>query len=202
MPSETPRFNYKSEHGDNLCNKHYIQLVRKGKILENTRLDEQQIEIKNNHAEIILIDTYANEVGRALIDIEDINKVKKYKWYLDAHGYVMHKGCNLRLKLHEYIFGKKKGYIIDHINRTKSDCRKLNLRFVTHSQNNMNRDIQSNNTSGVTGVYFRKDRNKWMTNIQVNNSVIFLGNFDNYDDAVKARQNAEEKYFGEYRRKE
>ena len=57
----------------------------------------------------------------------------------------------------------------------------------------------SNNTSGITGVYWKKDRNKWGARIVVNGKCIYLGYFANKEDAIKIRKEAEIKYFGEYR---
>ena len=62
----------------------------------------------------------------------------------------------------------------------------------------MNVGIKRNNTSGVTGVSWDKAENKWKAQIGINNKMIHLGRFDNFDEAVKARQEAEQKYFGEY----
>ena len=36
--------------------------------------------------------------------------------------------------------------------------------------------------------------------IQAKGKMVHLGYYKNYDDAVKAREDAEKKYFGEYRR--
>lgn len=52
------------------------------------------------------------------------------------------------------------GLEVDHINHVRNDNRLVNLRFVTRSENMRNRSISSNNTTGVTGVYFLKDRKK------------------------------------------
>ena len=62
----------------------------------------------------------------------------------------------------------------------------------------MNRRLQSNNTSGYTGVSFDKKTNKWMARI----NKVTLGYFENIEDAIKARKEAEIKYFGEFRYKE
>ena len=62
----------------------------------------------------------------------------------------------------------------------------------------MNIDIKSNNTSGVTGVYWHKRHESWVARIGVKNKSIYLGDFSNFDDAVKARHNAEKIYFGEF----
>lgn len=56
--------------------------------------------------------------------------------------------------------------------------------------------IRKDNPSGVVGVKYRKDRNKWTSFIYVNNEYIGLYYGDSYDDAVNARIEAELKYYG------
>lgn len=97
--------------------------------------------------------------------------------------------------MHQLISGKK---YQDHINGNKMDDRKDNLRDATHSQNNMNKGIQKNNTSGTTGVVFDKRRNKWCAQIKINKKNIRLGYYIDKNNAIKARKEAEEKYFGEF----
>ena len=75
---------------------------------------------------------------------------------------------------------------------------KENLRKCSTTQNRMNSNTRSNNTSGCTGVYWNKRKNRWASNIGVHNKDIFLGYYKNFEDAVKARKEAEEKYFGEF----
>lgn len=58
------------------------------------------------------------------------------------------------------------------------------------------RKIRKDNTSGHTGV--QRYRNKWRANITFQKETHHLGLFDTYDDAVKARIEAEEKYFGTF----
>lgn len=87
---------------------------------------------------------------------------------------------------------------VDHISHETTNNTRNNLRIVTNTENTMNRNINSNNTSGATGVNFEKSSGKWVARIQVNGKRIRLGAFDNLDKAIKARKEAEEKYFGEY----
>lgn len=86
----------------------------------------------------------------------------------------------------------------DHKNANKHDNRKENLRDATHSQNNMNRGVQSNSTSGITGVRWDKRQQKWTAKIKINKRTISLGSYVLKEDAIKARKEAEEKYFGEF----
>ena len=59
-----------------------------------------------------------------------------------------------------------------------------------------NATLNRNNTSGYRGVSYRKDRCKYRAYIKFQGRDIFLGNFDDIDDAIKARQEAEKEYFG------
>lgn len=43
-----------------------------------------------------------------------------------------------------------------------------------------------------------KRRNKWHSYITINKKTISLGNYDKFENAVKARKDAEKIYFGEY----
>lgn len=76
------------------------------------------------------------------------------------------------------------------------DHRKTNLRFVTEQENVHNHSLFSNNTSGFTGVYWREKRGKWEVGIMIDNQPIYLGFFNNQFDAIRARLQAELKYFG------
>ena len=87
---------------------------------------------------------------------------------------------------------------VDHINHNVKDNRKSNLRIVTISQNAINKKIVSNNTSGVTGICWNKNSCCWQAYITLNYKTKHLGCFKNKEDAIKARKDAEEKYFGEY----
>ena len=87
---------------------------------------------------------------------------------------------------------------VDHINRNKYDNRKLNLRFCSHCENMCNVDIKSNNTSGTKGVSLDKRTGKWHAYITKDKQQYYVGVFENKEDAIKARENAELNLFGEF----
>lgn len=94
-----------------------------------------------------------------------------------------------------YHYGYFPEHGLDHINRIKTDNRIVNLREATQSCNMKNSGIQSNNTSGIKGVYWRKDAHKWLASIQdKNHKLIYLGIFSSKLDAAKARHTAEIKH--------
>ena len=80
---------------------------------------------------------------------------------------------------------------IDHINHDRGDNRIGNLRLTIQRVNGKNRSKSIANTSGVTGVYWRKDSKQWRALIYVDGVNINLGNFVEFHEAVNARKNAE-----------
>lgn len=146
-----------------------------------------------------VIGTTTNTHNEFYIDVDDVDKVKKYSWYENDEGYLISRINNKLVRMHRLIMDvKDKKMIVYHINHNTLDNRKVNLRIASRSQNNMNKIRQSNNTSGVTGVTWDNKRKKWRAYIKVNSSQNELGYYDNFNDAVNARKNAEDKYFGEY----
>lgn len=143
-----------------------------------------------------------------IFDLEDYDKIKQFTWHLSGREYI---GTTINyesnsnkpketLMIHRLIMGVQdiswKECVVDHINGNVYDNRKCNLRVVSQFQNSMNQKKSKNNTSGNTGVSKYKD--KWGASIKVNSQKIFLGLYEKYEDAVKTRKEAEEKYFGEY----
>ena len=90
-----------------------------------------------------------------------------------------------------FMIGEWPNNEIDHINGNPLDNRWENLREVSKIENFKNQKIYKNNVSGVTGVSWNKYFNKWIVIISVNKKPINLGYFDNFEDAVKVRKNAE-----------
>ena len=182
-----------------MCEKHYRQFMKHGKCLDNnnrTKFDKNEIIKYDDYAEIIIYNDKNKEVARAMIDLDDVDKVKSYRWGLITLNYVRNTKIGL---LHRFIMNCPDDMMVDHINHNPLDNRKSNLRIVTNQQNSMNKGLQSNNTSGYPGVYWSKTENKWYARIKVNGEIIYLGYFGNKEAAIEARKQAEIEYFGEYR---
>lgn len=91
-----------------------------------------------------------------------------------------------------------KGKEIDHITGVRDDNRWCNLRLADRCQNNMNMGLSKANKSGVRGVSWCSEKNKWDVRIRANKKLILLGRFAVFEDAVKARQEAERQHHGEF----
>ena len=119
----------------------------------------------------------------------------------DSKGYRKIRFKGIGIACHRLVWFIETGYlpsIIDHINGNRSDNRIQNLRPCTTSENMMNSNISSRNTSGFKGVNQRKGRTLWDASIRIDGKLIILGSFKNKEDAILARKSGEEKYFGEF----
>jgi len=138
------------------------------------------------------------ENARTKIDIDDIEKIKQYKWYLSSNGYAITKIKGNNITIHQILFENK----MDHINRDPLDNRRSNLRKCTQQQNLRNTKLSNSNTTGIKGVYLHNPyKNKWYARVEVNQKHIYLGLFQNKRDAAIARLKGERKYFGEFQNK-
>ena len=178
----------KIHYGLGYCRNHYEQFRRHGKILKRTMRDKNEIIIKKNHAEIVLYNRGCKEIGRTLIDIKDVAKVKKYKWCIGSKGYAINR--NQKLLLHKLILPSLNNEEIDHINHITLDNRKSNLRKCTRSENQMNRKI--------CGYSYHKHIKLWYVRISVNRRTYHIGYFKKESEAKKARKLAEKKFFKEF----
>lgn len=68
---------------------------------------------------------------------------------------------------------------IDHINGIRTDNRIENLRDVTNAQNAQNKTkaLSFNKSSGLLGVTWSKNANKWAAHIALNKKAFHLGYF-------------------------
>lgn len=180
------------------CIRHYRQMVDYGKILERTINDPNHFWFENNICYIQIYNNKNMPKCVVMIDREDYEKVKDFKWKQD-HG---NRGV---------ISNNKVGYLsrlitsttdpkieVDHKNHNILDNRKENLRPCTRSQNQANQLKHKNNTSGYKGVCWSSNYNKWAVMINHNKERVHLGYFINKEDAARAYNEAAIKYHGEF----
>ena len=84
------------------------------------------------------------------------------------------------------IFDTSKNNCIDHINHTRDDNTRDNLRIATYQQNNFNR-------SNVKGYSWYTQKNKWKASIKLNRKTIHLGYYNKEEDARAAYLEAKER---------
>lgn len=139
-------------------------------------------------------------------DLEDYDKIKEYGWnyhkdYITSHNIPKNPLFDMdNILIHRFIMNcTDKNKEVDHINHDTFDNRKVNLRIVNKNENMQNKIIQKNNKSGFKGVSLAsKKYGGWVANIGFKGKQIYLGNFKNKEDAIKARKEAEELYHGKF----
>lgn len=141
---------------------------------------------------------YCSNTGNPFyFDMQDFESIRWLTWFehVDNTGYhsLVTKQNNYHIKM-SHILGYKH---YDHIDRNPLNNRRHNFREATFADNARNRTIQKNNTSNIIGVNFSKD-GAWIARIQVDGERKYLGSFSDKNEAIKARLNAEVKYYGKF----
>jgi hypothetical protein len=138
----------------------------------------------------------------ALVDDEDYEKLNQYSWYAEKGRYTYYAARTDKLKkkirIHRFIMNPTSNLQIDHINGNGLDNRKENLRICTHQQNQYNKKLSKNNSSGIKGVHWDKSRNKWRAKIKINNKEKYLGRFKDRIEAKEVYTKFAKQYFGEF----
>lgn len=108
--------------------------------------------------------------------------------YILGEKYLVHK------LIWFYITGEYPDHIVDHIDRNSLNNKWDNLRKSDKINNARNTNLYKTNTSGVMGVNFCNTHNKWKVRLRANGKRLSFGYYENLDEAVIARYNAERKY--------
>jgi hypothetical protein len=141
----------------------------------------------------------------AIVDDADFEHLNQWKWHAERHKKTIYaRRCNAksesprRLSMHREVLGAPVGIGIDHKDGNGLNNQRSNLRPATDAENNRNRAIQRNNTSGYVGVVWHKGHNRWRAKIKVDGKNIHITENADIMKAVRARDTAAIKYFGEF----
>lgn len=187
--------------GSPYCRKHYMQMKRGG-VKDRTTRDPNELIDMGSCIKIVLY----NRLGLKIDDfgIIDDDCVKLIQGKKVGYGkFGDKKYCYINIKgkpilLHRYIWEELKGKIpqgkvVDHINGNGLDCRISNLRLASSLENSYNLG-KENKYTGVNP--YGKD--KFSARIMHDRKDYNLGVYPSVQDALKARIEAERKYFGDF----
>ena len=136
---------------------------------------------------------YNSETGVLVwkVDRNGTKGIKSIAGNLKPDGYIQVMVDGKNYKVHRliwlYIYGYFPEHGVDHINRNPGDNRIENLREASNQCNLRNTGNFITNTSGVKGVCWDKQHQKWHVYIRINGKLKNLDYHKNFDDAVCAR---------------
>jgi hypothetical protein len=144
--------------------------------------------------------------GKVVIVDDDMYEyLSQWSWYWTGH-YAARGERSGRLQklflMHRVVLQAPEGTQVDHINMNKLDCRRVNLRLATRSQNNANRNMHRNNSCGFKGVSWSGNslKNPYKAEIKIFGHKIYLGCFTTAEDAARAYDQKAKELFGEFAR--
>ena len=141
----------------------------------------------------------------ALVDDDVFEWASKFKWYAHRMGRCFYAGRKIgkyphqkSSLLHREIMNAPDGVTVDHISGDGLDNRRENMRLASRIENNRNRRLNANSTSGFKGAYWHKASGKWTAQISIRGKRIHLGLFATPEQAALAYDEAAIKHFGEF----
>lgn len=142
----------------------------------------------------------------ALVDDADYEWLSQWKWSADRAGYAHRNAWDpARNKfryvgMHRQLMGLDWGdkTMVDHVDGCPQNNQRSNLRLATRGQNMQNRKPVVTNTSGVKGVHWNKQRQKWQVYVSVHGKLRHIGLFPDIDEAIEVRQLAAAMVYGEF----
>jgi len=127
--------------------------------------------------------------GYALVDDEDYERLKSYRYRVDKDGYAIRSGgyqSAPNIRLHHDVLGDgpRNGFVTDHIDHNKLNCQKANLRWISRVRNTSKK--QTANSSQYLGVSWDSVNDKWAVELKHEGVRYRLGRFVDEVDAAKA----------------
>lgn len=130
-------------------------------------------------------------------------KIGQEVGFFDELGY---RKVNFKYKkeaVHRIIFLMHYGYLpkeIDHIDGNPSNNMIQNLREATRSEQCSNTKLRKDNLSGLKGISWDKNRNKWLVRVNCNKKTVYQGRFDDLELAELVAIEARDKFHKEFAR--
>lgn len=163
------------------CRNHYDEIRKYGTITnKRPKGNRNDYILHDDYGELLILNENGDIKARVLIDIDDIDRLKKYSFRYQDGFYVKTVDKNKTKYLHRLVMNYDGDLEIDHINRNKLDNRKCNLRIVDRKTNANN--IYRKETNNIRKV--KRNLNKpYLLIIDKK----YYGYYKSLEDAIKVR---------------
>jgi AP2 domain len=139
----------------------------------------------------------------ALVDDEDHDSLSEYKWSVKpSPGGHRCPVANIKVNgswklkaMHRLIMGEPLDREVIFMNHDGLDCRRSNLKVVTHKEAQRYHRVRRDSETGIKGVTLEPS-GMWYARIQVNGNPIHVGSYETEEIAKKAYDRALKEHFG------
>lgn len=126
---------------------------------------------------------------KLVVDSQYYSVMSSISWRVNDHGRPIATVNPGRLIMAlEFLLKKEKE--VDHIDRNPFNNTTKNLRLATKSENNHNKGITKQNTSGYKGVTYDRSNKKWIARVRAGTKRIHCGHFKTKEEAAMAYNQA------------
>jgi AP2 domain. len=133
-----------------------------------------------------------------LVDDDMFEYLNQWKWRCGKGGYALRTSKGEDIYLHHLVLTTPEGKQVDHIDRnTFNNCRS-NLRLCNKSENQRNRPLSKNNTSGFKGITYCMRDHVWFSRIKLFFKEMHLGSFKTSEEAAHVYDKRAVELFGEF----
>lgn len=141
----------------------------------------------------------------ALVDDEDFEWLSKYNWQYQPkkHGdrviaEIFGLGKRTKVYMHRLVTDCPTDMLVDHANHNTLDNRKSNLRICTGTQNQGNKFVRSDSSTGYKGIMWDDFRKRWLVAVKHKDYGKISGRFKSLKDAVDFYNENALEMFGEF----
>jgi hypothetical protein len=167
------------------CFPEFIDAVNYKEEFLKREKEEKQQQIQRNEEGVAIIPVKllkSTSVVYALVDDSDYHTLIERTWFLGANGYAF---CGIGT-MHLTLLPSRSHKCVDHINHSKLDNRRSNLRYVSLSFNSRNKRKRDGCSSQYVGVHWNKKTELWHAEIIINGKKKKLGRYILERDAAAA----------------
>lgn len=115
-----------------------------------------------------------------LIDSEDYNALKEYKFSVNSYGYVVFYKEGKYIPLHRHLVPCNSSQIVSHKDGNKLNNQKSNLEIVSK----LLKKRQKSKEKSFRGIKYRSYDKKWVSSIAVNHVVYKIGDYSTKEEAA------------------